>query len=188
MTGWVLEKFGKYNSEFYKKVFELLLRLKVSKHSFGSIRETNECRQANFMWPAMWPGYPNPGANFFLDDPDNQRVADEYGIVMSTSHHEPMQRLTNEWVLENGEGTWDWDNNKEKMTQFFEHGAQRAKGYESYFTIGMRGEYDRRIKACDPAAAISDAIKTQREVISHVYGSSDKVPRKCLTLGETEAI
>ncbi|KAI8664659.1 hypothetical protein NCS57_00507900 [Fusarium keratoplasticum] len=160
MTGWVLEKFGKYNSEFYKKVFELLLRLK-----------------ANFMWPAMWPGYPNPGANFFLDDPDNQRVADEYGIVMSTSHHEPMQRLTNEWVLENGEGTWDWDNNKEKMTQFFEHGAQRAKGYESYFTIGMRGEYDRRIKACDPAAAISDAIKTQREVISHVYGSSDKVPQ-----------
>ncbi|RMJ12492.1 hypothetical protein CDV36_007852 [Fusarium kuroshium] len=160
MTGWVLEKFGKYNSEFYKKIFELLLRLK-----------------ANFMWPAMWPGYPNPGANFFLDDPDNQRVADEYGIVMSTSHHEPMQRLTNEWVLENGEGTWDWDNNKEKMTQFFEHGAQRAKGYESYFTIGMRGEYDRRIKASDPAAAISDAIKTQREVISQVYGSSDKVPQ-----------
>ncbi|RSL98491.1 hypothetical protein CDV31_012558 [Fusarium ambrosium] len=160
MTAWVLEKFGKYNSEFYKKIFELLLRLK-----------------ANFMWPAMWPGYPNPGANFFLDDPDNQRVADEYGIVMSTSHHEPMQRLTNEWVLENGEGTWDWDNNKEKMTQFFEHGAQRAKGYESYFTIGMRGEYDRRIKASDPAAAISDAIKTQREVISQVYGSSDKVPQ-----------
>ncbi|KAM5350748.1 hypothetical protein ACJ41O_007253 [Fusarium nematophilum] len=160
LTGWVLEKFGKYNSEFYKKVFELLLRLK-----------------ANFMWPAMWPGYPNPGANFFLDDPDNQRVADEYGIVMSTSHHEPMQRLTNEWVLENGDGNWRWDTNKEKMTDFFYEGARRAKGCESYFTIGMRGEYDRRIKASDPAAAISDAIKTQRRIISDVYGREDKIPQ-----------
>lgn len=43
MTGWVLEKFGKYNSEFYKKVFELLLRLKVSKPSLESIRDPNKC-------------------------------------------------------------------------------------------------------------------------------------------------
>ncbi|KAJ3549970.1 hypothetical protein NM208_g219 [Fusarium decemcellulare] len=160
LTGWVLEKFGKYNSEFYKKVFELLLRLK-----------------ANFMWPAMWPGYPNPGANFFVDDPDNQRVADEYGIVISTSHHEPMQRLTNEWFLENKEGSWNWDTNKEKMTEFFYEGARRAKGYESYFTMGMRGEYDRKIKVTDPAGAISDAIKTQRKVISDVYGSEDSIPQ-----------
>ncbi|KAM0438675.1 hypothetical protein ACHAPT_001431 [Fusarium lateritium] len=160
LTGWVLEKFGKYNSEFYKKVFELLLRLK-----------------ANFMWPAMWPGYPNPGANFFVDDTDNQRVADEYGIVMSTSHHEPMQRLTNEWFLENEEGSWNWDTNKNNMTEFFYEGAQRAKGYESYFTMGMRGEYDKRIKVTDPAAAISDAIKTQRKVISDVYGREDQVPQ-----------
>ncbi|KAF4978140.1 hypothetical protein FZEAL_5438 [Fusarium zealandicum] len=160
LTGWVLEKFGAYNSEFYKKVFELLLRLK-----------------GNFMWPAMWPGYPNPGASFFVDDPDNQRVADEYGIVMGTSHHEPMQRLTNEWVSENGDGNWNWDSNKEKMTEFFHKGAQRAKDYESYFTIGMRGEYDRRIKASDPAAAISSAIQAQRQAIKDVYGSCDSIPQ-----------
>ncbi|RMY90177.1 hypothetical protein D0862_10036 [Hortaea werneckii] len=87
LTGWVLEKCGKYNSQFYEKVFELLLRLK-----------------ANYMWPAMWPGYPNPGASFFTDDPLNQRLADEMGIVISTSHHEPMQRLSNEWFAENPEG------------------------------------------------------------------------------------
>ncbi|KAF7554078.1 hypothetical protein G7Z17_g3184 [Cylindrodendrum hubeiense] len=160
MTDWVLEKFGKYNSEFYKKVFELLLRLK-----------------ANFMWPAMWPGYPNPGANFFVDDMENQRVADEYGIVMSTSHHEPMQRLTNEWFLENEDGSWNWERNQEKMTEFFHEGAERAKGYESYFTIGLRGEYDRKIKGSDPAATISDVIQSQRNIISNVYGSKDKIPQ-----------
>lgn len=130
------------------------------------------------MWPAMWPGYPNPGANFFVDDPANQHVADEYGIVMSTSHHEPMQRLTNEWFLENEDGSWDWESNREKMTEFFHEGARRAKGCESYFTIGMRGEYDRAIKGSDPAAIISDVIGAQRKVIGDVYGSEDKIPRK----------
>ncbi|CAG9977775.1 unnamed protein product [Clonostachys byssicola] len=157
LTGWVLEKFGKYNSEFYKKIFELLLRLK-----------------ANFLWPAMWPGYPNPGANFFVDDPDNQRIADEYGIVISTSHHEPMQRLSNEWFQDNPDGSWNWETNKENITKFFHEGAERAKDYDSYFTIGMRGEYDKPIGGSDPALIISDVIKTQRKVIRDVYGGEDQ--------------
>ncbi|KAJ6441587.1 glycoside hydrolase [Purpureocillium lavendulum] len=160
LTGWVLEKFGSYNSAFYRTVFELLLRLK-----------------ANFMWPAMWPGYPNPGANFFLDDPDNPRVADEYGIVISTSHHEPMQRLTNEWFLENGEGSWDWETNRDKMTEFFREGARRARGYDSYFTIGLRGAYDRRLSGADPAAVLNDVIETQRGILDDVYGRSEDIPQ-----------
>ena len=130
------------------------------------------------MWPAMWPGYPNPGANFFVDDPDNQRLADEYGIVISTSHHEPMQRLTNEWFLENEEGSWDWETNKESMTDFFRYGAQRAKEYESYFTVGIRGAYDRRMPGSDPAVTITDVIDTQRRIIEDVYGRTEDVPRK----------
>ncbi|KAL3952489.1 hypothetical protein ACCO45_012432 [Purpureocillium lilacinum] len=133
--------------------------------------------KANFMWPAMWPGYPNPGANFFVDDPDNQRLADEYGIVISTSHHEPMQRLTNEWFLENEEGSWDWETNKESMTDFFRYGAQRAKEYESYFTVGIRGAYDRRMPGSDPAVTITDVINTQRRIIEDVYGRTENVPQ-----------
>ncbi|TDZ21583.1 hypothetical protein Cob_v005628 [Colletotrichum orbiculare MAFF 240422] len=79
LTGWARQTFGGYSSEFYKTVFELLLRLK-----------------ANFLWPAMWPGYPNPGASFFADDSENAEIANDYGIAVSTSHHEPMQRATNE--------------------------------------------------------------------------------------------
>ncbi|EXL90452.1 hypothetical protein NOF04DRAFT_20618 [Fusarium oxysporum II5] len=160
LTGWVREKFGGYNSKFYVKVFELLLRLK-----------------ANFLWPAMWPGYPNPGASFFTDDPLNQKLADEYGIVISTSHHEPMQRLSNEWFAENPDGSWNWLTNKQKITEFFEHGASRAKGCDSYFTLGIRGEYDKKMLAEDPAAVVQDAIETQRQVIKKVYGQEDGVPQ-----------
>lgn len=125
----------------------------------------------------MWPGYPNPGASFFTDDPLNQKLADEYGIVISTSHHEPMQRLSNEWFADNPDGSWNWLTNKQKITEFFEHGASRAKNCDSYFTLGIRGEYDKKMLAEDPASVVQDAIETQRRVIEKVYGSEDAVPR-----------
>lgn len=125
----------------------------------------------------MWPGYPNPGASFFTDDPQNQRTADIFGIVISTSHHEPMQRLSNEWLAENPLGTWDWVTNKEKITKFFAEGVTRAKGFDSYFTLGMRGEYDTKMRADDPAAVVSDVLRTQRSLIKDVHGREDAVPQ-----------
>jgi hypothetical protein len=74
LSGWAHEKFGNFNHSMYEKVFELLLRLK-----------------ANYLWPAMW------GNAFNEDDPLNPKLADEYGIVMGTSHHEPMLRAQQEW-------------------------------------------------------------------------------------------
>ncbi|KAH8597581.1 hypothetical protein B0O99DRAFT_684893 [Bisporella sp. PMI_857] len=160
LTGFVLEKFGNYGKKFHIKVFELLLRLK-----------------ANFMWPAMWPGYPNPGSSFFTDDPENQKTADEYGIVISTSHHEPMQRATNEWFEDNPDGSWSWLENKQKISQFFDEGLKRAKGRESYLTMGMRGEYDKSMKTDDPAGVVRDVIKTQRSLVKELYGCEDAVPQ-----------
>ncbi|KAL8404737.1 hypothetical protein RB594_009561 [Gaeumannomyces avenae] len=160
LTGWVLQKYGGYNSKFYRTVYELLLRLKV-----------------NFLWPAMWPGYPNPGAIFFTDDPENARLADEMGIVISTSHHEPMQRATSEWFAENPDGSWDWLTNSEKITRFFEEGIRRVKSLESYVTLGMRGEYDRGMKAPDPAAVVADVLRTQRRIFKEVHGREDAVPQ-----------
>ncbi|CAI7597056.1 unnamed protein product [Penicillium pancosmium] len=161
LTGWVLEKFGGYNSEFYKNVYELLLRLK-----------------ANFMWPAMWPGYPNPGAVFFLDDPENQRLADEYGICVSTSHHEPMQRATTEWFEEgHSDGTWNWTTHREEIIGFFRKGVTRAKGLESYFTMGIRGEYDKGMVTKDPGAVVRDVLEQQRALFKEVHGREDDVPQ-----------
>ncbi|CAG9952803.1 unnamed protein product [Clonostachys rosea f. rosea IK726] len=146
LTEWVKEKIGpKYNVAFYKKVFELLLRLKAS--------ELRLLFFANFLWPAMWN---HPGQSFFVDDALNQKTADEYGIVMSTSHHEPMQRAMNEWFREpynEPEGSWSWLTNKEKITKYFQEGAERAKPFERcHFTL-------------------HDILHTQRSIIKDVYGS-----------------
>ncbi|KIY51188.1 hypothetical protein FISHEDRAFT_37268 [Fistulina hepatica ATCC 64428] len=169
LTSWVLEHIGpKYNVEFYKHVFELLLRLK-----------------ANYLWPAMWPAYPTPGESFFVDDPRNQPTADEYGIVMSTSHQEPMQRATNEWLVANN-GSWDWETNRANVTEFFLVGAERAVGYESYFTLGMRGTSDDPIEGPDPMNETADALATQRDIIASVYGSASGVSQVWALYKEVE--
>ena len=108
------------NSHFYAKVFELLLRLK-----------------ANFMWPAMW------GNAFYADDTNNSKTADMMGIVMGTSHHEPMARNHQEWVRNRDKnGVWDYATNQKVIDQFFREGIRRSKDNEDIITIGMRGDGD----------------------------------------------
>ncbi|KID92944.1 immunoglobulin I-set domain-containing protein [Metarhizium guizhouense ARSEF 977] len=159
MDSWVHEKFGpKFDSNFYHFVFELLLRLK-----------------ANFMWPAMWRGYPYPGRSFFVDDPKNQALADSYGIVMGTSHHEPMQRAMNEWSTTQPENTWNWETNKEKVTEYFKFGAERARPFESYITMGMRAEGDNPISGSDPKKILTEVLDVQRGIIEENYGSKGGV-------------
>ncbi|KAB8416350.1 hypothetical protein FH972_024870 [Carpinus fangiana] len=160
LTDWVHEKFGPvFNQEFYKHVFELLLRLK-----------------ANFMWPAMWGAFPHSANSFFVDDSGNQQLADDYGIVMSTSHHEPMMRAMHEWDDSNA-GSWDWPMNKDNVTKYFEYGAQRAVGKESYFTMSMRGEGDTAISDPDPVGIVTEVLKVQQDIIKDKYGGVDKVPQ-----------
>ncbi|KAL4796349.1 hypothetical protein BDV19DRAFT_398386 [Aspergillus venezuelensis] len=157
LTGWWSKKHGvdhyPLDSEFYAHVFDLILRLK-----------------GNFMWPAMWALYvPRPGNIFFTDDPYNQQLADDYGIVVSTSHHEPMQRATNEWnSSETGE--WDWTTNKENITRFMEEGVSRAGNKESYFTLGLRGASDSELSGDDPVAILNDVIETQRDILTEYHG------------------
>jgi len=131
LSGWVKEKFpdngcptavkglaNGMNSQFYERVFELLLRLK-----------------ANYMWPAMW------GNAFYADDTRNSELATEMGIIMGTSHHEPMARNHQEWAR-NRKGAWDYDSNQEVIDNFFREGIRRSKNNEDLITIGMRGDGD----------------------------------------------
>jgi hypothetical protein len=122
LTGWAQEKFGGLNSRFYARVFELLLRLR-----------------ANYLWPAMWDNA------FNEDDPANPRLADEYGIVMGTSHHEPMMRAHKEWTTRRGQygnGQWDYATNADALRRFFREGMARNRDYENLVTIGLRGDGD----------------------------------------------
>ena len=145
LSGWAHEKYGNLNHQFYEKVFELLLRLK-----------------ANYLWPAMWNNA------FDEDDPLNPQMADQYGIVTGTSHHEPMMRAWKEWER-HGKGPWDYLTNGAELRTFWEEGIARDKGEESIVTIGMRGNGDEpMVQGGDSAANIAfleRIVADQRKII-----------------------
>ncbi len=149
LTSWVQENHGNYTHEFYVKVFELLLRLK-----------------ANFMWPAMWNNA------FADDDPMNMILADEYGIVMSTSHHEPMMRADKEWNR-HGVGKWEYSTNPENLYDFWVDGAKRNKNYESIYTMGMRGQEDKPMSEGENIELLETIVRDQREILTKVFTDRD---------------
>ena len=122
LTTWVKNTFGTdYGGhEFYARVFELILRLR-----------------GNFLWPAMW------GWSFYADDPLNSMTASTMGVIMGTSHHEPMARNHQEWARKRKEyGQWDYVTNQKVIDRFFAEGVRRSKDNEDLITIGMRGDGD----------------------------------------------
>ncbi|MBN2426579.1 MAG: glycosyl hydrolase 115 family protein [Calditrichaceae bacterium] len=149
LTGWTSEKFGGYNAGFYEHVFELIMRLR-----------------GNFLWPAMWNNA------FADDDPQNMILADEYGIVMSTSHHEPMMRADKEWNRY-GVGPWEYSTNAENIYNFWVEGAERYKNYECVFTLGMRGQEDRPMSEGENIELLEKIISDQREILKNVINDRD---------------
>jgi len=156
---WCNTHFGGINSKAYSKIFELLLRLK-----------------ANYLWPAMWD------SRFNEDDPLSPKVADEMGIVMGTSHHEPMMRAHKEYVTrKDSVGPWDYAMNPNRLDKFFTEGIERNKPYENIITIGMRGDGDVAMGAgndADNMKTLSKVIASQRNIINKVYGKpASSVPQ-----------
>jgi len=156
--GWCTNKFGGVNSKAYAHIFELILRLK-----------------ANYFWPAMW------GTNFNEDDPESPRLADEMGIVMGTSHHEPMMRSHREYLQRKEQvGPWDYASNKERVDRFFREGMERNKAYDNLVTIGMRGDGDVAMGKGDDQEnmrTLRNVIEGQRKIIKDIYGRADAVPQ-----------
>jgi hypothetical protein len=154
LSGWTKEKFGGYNHAFYEHVFELLLRLK-----------------GNYLWPAMWDNA------FNEDDPENPRLANEWGIVMGTSHHEPMLRAQQEWKR-HGTGPWDYSRNADVLKKFWTEGVRRNRAYESIITIGMRGDGDMPMSEKDNVALLEKIVADQREILrENVNPDLTKVPQ-----------
>ena len=154
LTGWVNEKYGGYNSKFYVRVFELLLRLK-----------------ANYLWPAMW------NSAFAADDPLNARLADEYGIVMSTSHEEPMMRAEKEWTR-GGHGPWDYTTNAKEIDDFWRAGMQRNRSYEEVVTLGMRGANDTAMSSSTNTALLEQVVADQRRILKETVNPDlTKIPQ-----------
>ncbi|KAJ7071945.1 hypothetical protein C8F01DRAFT_1101940 [Mycena amicta] len=158
LQNWAAEKFvtneqgatltdSPFNRFFYTKLFELLLRLK-----------------ANHIWPAQW------SSAFGVDDPLNQFMADYYGIVMGTSHEEPMMRsIPVEWNLF-GIGPWDYGANPANVNAFWVNGTIRSKNFENVWTIGMRGNGDVPILG-DAINLLQDITANQTAIFKQVFGA-----------------
>ena len=150
LTSWVKNTYGTGYGDhrFYQRVFELILRLR-----------------GNMMWPAMW------GWAFYADDPENEKTADEMGVVMSTSHHEPMARNHQEYARNRkGWGPWNYQKNKENLQKFFREGIERMKGTEQIVTIGMRGDGDEAMSEEADTRLMTNIINDQRKIIADVTG------------------
>ena len=175
LTNWVRTKFGtvparsdppgppgiaNYNHEFYARIFEVLLRLR-----------------GNYLWPAMWNNA------FNEDDPDNARLADEYGIVMGTSHQEPMMRAQKEWDWRyfSTLGTWNYAKTPDVMEQFWREGVRRNKDFENLITIGLRGANDTEMAPGGPPAnraLLEKIVGVQRGILrDEINPDLTKIPQ-----------
>lgn len=165
-SGWARKRFGGVNAEAYEHVFELLLRLK-----------------GNYLWPAMWAP-----KSFHLDDPRSAGLAHEMGVVMGTSHHEPLTRAQSEWHrLEDDPstgGAWDYQRNGENLRRFWKGGLQRvlrADGggmYDNLLTVGMRGDGDAPMSEGTATDLLERIVTDQRALIGQVTGNPpEQVPQ-----------
>ncbi len=173
LTSWVKNTFGTDYGDhrFYEKVFELVLRLK-----------------GNYMWPAMW------GWAFYADDPLNMKTADEMGIMMGTSHHEPMCRAQKEWHnhsdnpnadsqdlatrkkegKDEGNHEWNYATNKKNLDKFWFGGVERNKHTEDIITIGMRGDGDMAMSEDRNLKLMESIVANQRKLIAKARGKAAK--------------
>lgn len=147
LGGWMNATYGGPNHRFYERVFQLILRHK-----------------ANYLWPAMWL----PRA-FYDDDPRNAELADEMGVVIATTHHEPMMRAHAEWASY-GEGPWDYASNAERLQAFWRGGIERLQGREAVVTLGMRGDGDEAMTEDTAIGLLQRIVADQRAIIADVTG------------------
>lgn len=159
LGSWARATFGGINSKFYEKVFELILRMK-----------------GNYIWPAMW------GKAFYDDDALSGPLADEMGIVMGTSHHEPMALAQTDWhryiKRNNLPNVWDYAKNADVLQKFWRSGLERSKNWEKLVTVGMRGDGDEAMGEGTNIALLEKIVNDQRKIIAGVTGKkAERTPQ-----------
>ncbi|MBR1415324.1 MAG: glycosyl hydrolase 115 family protein [Prevotella sp.] len=174
---WAEKQYGKVGPETYKRVFELLLRLK-----------------ANYLWPAM-----HPGTQAFNADPVNARLADRYAIVMGSSHCEQMLRNNEgEWKAvneiarakgEKGLGDFNYITNRKTMQDYWETRVKTNGQYENTYTLGLRGIHDYPMEGANSTAErvklMQQAIDDQRDMLRrNIKKPLEEIPQVLCTYEE----
>lgn len=144
----------------YAKVFELLLRLK-----------------ANLIWPAM-----HPSTKAFYHYPGNVKAAEDYQIVVGSSHAEPMLRNNvSEWN-EKTMGHFNYLTNRQKVNDYWESRIKESSKVNGIYTTGMRGIHDGEIqgvKTMEETVPLLDTIIREQRNMLKKYVNQDitKVPQ-----------
>lgn len=146
----------------HAKIFELLLRLR-----------------ANHLWPAM-----HLHTIPFNTYPENKQVADDYAIVMGSSHIEPMLRNNMhgaEWDREGG-GDWNYLTNRDAIHHYWERRVEANGRFENIYTLGMRGRDDEpmygNLAKPQQIELLERIFGDQREILAkHVNPDPTRVPQ-----------
>jgi hypothetical protein len=144
----------------YARIFELLWRLK-----------------ANTIWPAM-----HPSTRAFYSIAGNPQVADDYGIVVGSSHAEPMLRNNvGEWKAK-ADGAFNFFTNRDALLRYWQQRAEESKGFESIYTLGLRGVHDSAMEGVSSAAqgrdTLAEVFGLQRRMLSQARGKpAGQVPQ-----------
>ena len=153
---------GMISAVAYKQVFKLLMRLR-----------------ANAIWPAMHES----SIPFFLI-PGAKEAADSCGIVIGTSHCEPMMRNNaGEWNTKE-RGAYNYIKNKEGVQNYWTERLKEAGKYENIYTIGMRGIHDGAMEGVgknldDQTAALQQVIDDQRVMLGkYISKHVEQIPQQ----------
>jgi len=185
LTTWTNKRYGGRNQYFYRQVFDLIIRLK-----------------GNYLWPSMWDDVFS--ADGKGDTLANAKLADKYGVVMGTSHHEPLYRAGKEWGryykndLEYTSGqAWNLYNIpgsegyvpevNQEIEEFWTESVIRNKEFDNICTVGMRGEDDSTLPAADDPPRYADLlnyiINTQKGILN---AHNDTNPTQLVIYKEVE--
>lgn len=127
---------GHIGPKTYSKIFELLLRLR-----------------ANTLWPAMH----EPTTPFYTVE-GNREAAQKYGIVIGTSHCEPMMRNNaGEWYKAKI-GRYNFKTNRDNIINYWAERLKYVSGTETFMTVGMRGVHDGRMEGIKTTEEYRDAL------------------------------
>ena len=151
---------GEIGPKTYHKIFELLLRLR-----------------ANTIWPAM-----HECTTPFYFVKGNAVMADSFGIVVSTSHCEPLMRSNPlEWDKKT-RGDYNIFTNKEKVTDYWLERLKEVSNFENVYTVGMRGIHDGAMEGAKTVSkqveGLTEVFGIQRQLLSNsMHKNAEQIPQ-----------
>lgn len=144
----------------YKKIFELLLRLR-----------------ANTLWPAM-----HEGTTPFFQVKGNREVADSCAIIIGSSHCEPLLRNNvGEWNRTRM-GDYNFLTNRQNVLDYWGERVHETRNMEVIYTLGMRGIHDGSMEGVntmgEKTRALQMVIDEQRKLLRKYRNDNlDNVPQ-----------